>query len=123
MALSTLRAELKTAITDNTKYSAYDHVPEVIIPPSVLILAGDPYLEPIVIGNNKNWNVRLTLEVVGTVYSNPSALTNLEDDIEAICALIPTKWSILSVSSPRIRATNSTDLLSSEIQITTVYTG
>jgi hypothetical protein len=123
MALSTLRAELKTAITDNTKYSAYDHVPEVIIPPSVLILASDPYLEPIVIGNNKNWNVRLTLEVVGTVYSNPSALTNLEDDIEAICALIPTKWSILSVSSPRIRATNSTDLLSSEIQITTVYTG
>lgn len=123
MALSTLRSELKTAITDNTKYSAYDHVPEVIIPPSVLILAGDPYLEPIVIGNNKNWNVRLTLEVVGTVYSNPSALTNLEDDIEAICALIPTKWSILSVSSPRIRATNSTDLLSSEIQITTVYTG
>jgi hypothetical protein len=123
MALSTLRAELKSAITDNTKYSAYDHVPEVIIPPSVLILAGDPYLEPIVIGNNKNWNVRLTLEVVGTVYSNPSALTNLEDDIEAICALIPTKWSILSVSSPRIRATNSTDLLSSEIQITTVYTG
>jgi len=123
MALSTLRAELKSAITDNTKYSAYDHVPEVIIPPSVLILAGDPYLEPIVIGNNKNWNVRLTLEVVGTVYSNPSALTNLEDDIEAICALIPTKWSILSVSSPRNRATNSTDLLSSEIQITTVYTG
>jgi len=123
MALSTLRAELKTAITDNTKYSAYDHVPEVIIPPSVLILASDPYLEPIVIGNNKNWNVRLTLEVVGTVYSNPSDLTNLEDDIEAICALIPTKWSILSISSPRIRATNSTDLLSSEIQITTVYTG
>ena len=123
MALSTLRAELKSAITDNTKYSAYDHVPEVIIPPSVLILAGDPYLEPIVIGNNKNWNVRLTLEVVGTVYSNPSALTNLEDDIEAICALIPTKWSIISISSPRIRATNSTDLLSSEIQITTVYTG
>ena len=123
MALSTLRSELKTAITDNTKYSAYDHVPEVIIPPSVLILAGDPYLEPIVIGNNKNWNVRLTLEVVGTVYSNPSALTNLEDDIEAICALIPTKWSIISISSPRIRATNSTDLLSSEIQITTVYTG
>lgn len=123
MALSTLRSALKTAITNNTKYSAYDHVPEVIIPPSVLILAGDPYLEPIVIGNNKNWNVRITLEVVGSTYSNPSALTNLEDDIEAICALIPTNWSILSVSSPRIRQTNSTDLLSSEIQITTVYTG
>ena len=123
MALSTLRSDLKTALTDNTKYSCYDHVPEVIIPPCILLLAGDPYLEPVVIGNNKNWRVRLTLEVVGSTYSNPSALTNLEDDIEAVCALLPTNWSVLQISSPRIRQTNSTDLLSAEIQITTVYTG
>jgi hypothetical protein len=123
MALSTLRAGLKTAITDNTKFTAYDHVPEIIIPPAALILAGDPYLEPIVIGNNKNWYVRLTLEVVSTTYSNPSALTNLEDDIETILALIPTNWIILSVSSPRIRQTNSTDMLTAEIQLQTAYTG
>jgi hypothetical protein len=123
MALSTLRAGLKTAITDNTKFTAYDHVPEIIIPPAALILAGDPYLEPIVIGNNKNWYVRLTLEVVSTTYSNPRALTNLEDDIETILALIPTNWIILSVSSPRIRQTNSTDMLSAEIQLQTAYTG
>ena len=123
MALSTLRAGLKTAITSNTKYSAYDHVPEIIIPPAALILASDPYLEPVVIGNSKNWYVRLTLEVVSTTYSNPSALTNLEDDIETILGLIPTSWIILSVSSPRIRSTNSTDLLSAEIQLQTAYTG
>jgi len=123
MALSTLRAGLKTAITSNTNYTAYDHVPEIIIPPAALILASDPYLEPIVIGNNKNWYVRLTLEVVSTTYSNPSALTNLEDDIETILGLIPTSWIILSVSSPRIRQTNSTDLLAAEIQLQTAYTG
>jgi hypothetical protein len=123
MALSTLRASLKSAITSGTNYTAYDHVPEIIIPPAALILAGDPYLEPIVIGNNKNWYVRLTLEVVSTTYSNPSALTNLEDDIETILALIPTNWIILSVSSPRIRQTNSTDMLSAEIQLQTAYTG
>lgn len=123
MALSTLRAGLKTAITSNTNYSAYDHVPEIIIPPAALILASDPYLEPMVIGNSKNWYVRLTLEVVSTTYSNPSALTNLEDDIETILGLIPTSWIILSVSSPRIRSTNSTDLLSAEIQLQTAYTG
>lgn len=123
MALSDLRATLKTAITSNTNYSAYDHVPEVIIPPSCLILAGDPYLEPMVIGNNKNWYVRITLEVVGSLYSNPSALTNLENDIETICGLIPTNWTIIQVSSPRIRQTNASDLLSAEIQIQTAYTG
>ena len=123
MPLSTLRAGLKSAITSNTNYSAYDHVPEIIIPPAALILASDPYLEPVVIGNSKNYYVRLTLEVVSTTYSNPSALTNLEDDIETILGLIPTSWIILSVSSPRIRSTNSTDLLSAEIQLQTAYTG
>jgi hypothetical protein len=123
MPLSTLRAGLKTAITSNTNYSAYDHVPDIVIPPAALILASDPYLEPIVIGNSKNWYVRLTLEVVSTTYSNPSALTNLEDDIETILGLIPTNWIILSVSSPRIRSTNSTDLLAAEIQLQTAYTG
>jgi len=123
VALSNLRASLKSAITSNTNYSAYDHVPEIIIPPAALILASDPYLEPMVIGNTKNWYVRLTLEVVSTTYSNPSALTNLENDIETILGLIPTSWVILSVSSPRIRATNSTDLLAAEIQLQTAYTG
>jgi hypothetical protein len=123
MALSDLRSTLKTAIISNTNYTAYDHVPEIIIPPAALILASDPYLEPMVIGNTKNWYVRLTLEVVSTTYSNPSALKNLEDDIETILALIPTNWVILSVSSPRIRQTNSTDLLTAEIQLQTAYSG
>jgi hypothetical protein len=123
MPLSTLRAGLKNAITSNTNYTAYDHVPEIIIPPAALILASDPYLEPIVIGNSNNYYVRLTLEIVSSTYSNPSALTNLEDDIETVLGLIPLNFIVLSVSSPRIRSTNSTDLLSAEIQLQTAYTG
>jgi hypothetical protein len=123
MPLSTLRADLKSAITSNTNYSAYDHVPEIIVPPAALILASDPYLEPIVIGNSNNYYVRLTLEIVSSTYSNPSALTNLEDDIETVLGLIPLNFIVLSVSSPRIRSTNSTDLLSAEIQLQTAYTG
>jgi len=123
MPLSTLCAGLKSAITSNTNYSAYDHVPEIIVPPAALILASDPYLEPIVIGNSNNYYVRLTLEIVSSTYSNPSALTNLEDDIETVLGLIPLNFIVLSVSSPRIRSTNSTDLLSAEIQLQTAYTG
>jgi hypothetical protein len=123
MPLSTLRAGLKSAITSNTNYSAYDHVPEIIVPPAALILASDPYLEPIVIGNSNNYYVRLTLEIVSSTYSNPSALTNLEDDIETVLGLIPLNFIVLSVSSPKIRSTNSTDLLSAEIQLQTAYTG
>jgi hypothetical protein len=123
MALSDLRNTLKTAITSNSNYTAYDHVPEIIIPPAALMRGRDPYLEPMVIGNGKNYYVRLTLEVVSTTYSNPSALKNLEDDIETILGLIPLTFIVLSISSPRIRATNSTDLLAAEIQLQTAYTG
>ena len=123
MPISTLRAGLKSAITSNTNYYAYDHVPEIIVPPAALILASDPYLEPIVIGNSNNYYVRLTLEIVSSTYSNPSALTNLENDIETVLGLIPLNFIVLSVSSPRIRSTNSTDLLSAEIQLQTAYTG
>jgi hypothetical protein len=47
----------------------------------------------------------------------------LEDDIETILGLIPLNFIVLSVSSPRIRSTNSTDLLAAEIQLQTAYTG
>jgi hypothetical protein len=121
MSLSTVRSTLKTAITSNSKYSVYDHVPEVIIPPCVVLVAGDPYLEPIVIGNNKAFTVRFRIEVIGQVFSAPSALENLENDLTTVLGLIPVKWSITGVSSPRLRPTNSTDLYSVEIDIQSTY--
>jgi hypothetical protein len=121
MALSTLRSTLKTQISSNNKYSIYDHVPEAIIPPAVLLLGGSPWLEPIVIGNNKAFSVRYIIECVSAPLSNPGSLAKLEDIIETVLGLIPTNWIILDVSSPRIRPSGSTDLLASEITIQTTY--
>jgi hypothetical protein len=121
MSLATLRSTLKNAIASNSNYSVYDHVPEVIIPPCVVLVAGDPYLEPLVIGNNKGFTVRYKIEVVGQSFSAPDALTNLENDINIVLGLVPVKWSITGVSSPRLRPTNSTDLYSVEIDIQSTY--
>jgi len=121
MSLATVRLDLKTAIASNSNYSVYDHVPEVIIPPCVVLIAGDPYLEPLVIGNNKAFTVRFKIEIIGQTFSAPSALANLEADINTVLGLIPVKWSITGVSSPRLRPTNSTDLYSVEIDIQSVY--
>jgi hypothetical protein len=121
MSLATVRSTLKNAIASNSNYSVFDYVPEVIIPPCVVLVAGDPYLEPLVIGNNKGFTVRYRIEVIGQTFSAPSALENLENDINTVLGLIPVKWSITGVSSPRLRPTNSTDLYSVEIDIQTTY--
>lgn len=121
MSLATARSTLKNAIASNSNYSVYDHVPEVIIPPCVVLIAGDPYLEPLVIGNNKGYRIRFRIEVVGQTFSAPDALTNLENDINTVLGLIPVKWSVTGVSSPRLRPTNSTDLYSVEIDIESTY--
>lgn len=121
MSLATARSTLKNAIASNSNYSVYDHVPEVIIPPCVVLMAGDPYLEPLVIGNNKGFRVRYRIEVIGQTFSAPDALTNLENDINTVLGLIPVKWSVTGVSSPRLRPTNSTDLYSVEIDIESTY--
>jgi hypothetical protein len=121
MALSTLRTALKNAIASNNKYSVYSHVPEAVIPPAVMLVTGSPWLEPIVIGNNRAFTVRYIIECVAAPMTNPSSLEKLEDMIETVLALIPTNWIILDVTSPRLRAVNSTDLLAAEILIQTTY--
>jgi hypothetical protein len=121
MALATLRSGLKTAIATSAKYSVYDHVPETVIPPSVMILGGSPWLEPIVIGNNQAFAVRYIIECTSAPISNPGSLEKLEDIVETVLAKIPVNWIIIDISAPRIKPTGTTDLLATEILIQTIY--
>lgn len=122
MSLKTLRAELKTALTSANKYSIYDVTPETVIPPAVVVTMGQPWLEPLVIGNNRAYKVRFVLEVVTTLStSNKAALENLEDEVQTVLGLIPLKYSVLEVSAPTSKPANVTDLLAAEIRIETAY--
>jgi hypothetical protein len=121
MTLATLRANLKTAITSNSNYSVVDFGAELVTTPSIMILSSDPWLEPATIGNNKAWRVQYILELVAAPNSNPGALVQLETMVGAVLPLIPKSWQILSVSSPRIRQANTSDVYSVEVSITTIY--
>lgn len=121
MALSTVRAALKSALTSANKFSVYDHIPEAVIPPAVMLQGGSPWLEPVVIGNNKAFYVRYIIECVSQPISNPGSLETLEDLVETVLGQIPVSWLILDVSAPRIRPVGSTDLLAAEILIQTTY--
>jgi hypothetical protein len=43
--IQSLRDGLESAITSNTIYSVYDHVPETVLPPAVCLISGDPWFE------------------------------------------------------------------------------
>ena len=121
MTLATLRAGLKTAITSNSVYSVVDFGAEFVTTPSIMILSADPWLEPVTIGNNKAWRVRYILELVAAPNTNPGALTQLETMVSTVLPLIGQTWQIQSVSSPRIRQANTSDVYSVEVSITTIY--
>jgi hypothetical protein len=121
MTLATLRANLKTAITSNSNYSVVDFGAEFVTTPSIMILASDPWLEPVVMGNNKAWRVAYTLELVAAPNSNPGALVQLETMVAAVLPLVPRTWQITNVSSPRIRTTGTADVYSVEVSINTIY--
>ena len=121
MTLATLRANLKTAITSNSNYSVVDFGAEFITTPSIMILSADPWLEPVTLGNNKAWRVRYILELVAAPNTNPGALTQLETMVSTVLPLIGQSWQIQSVSSPRIRQANTSDVYSVEVSITTIY--
>jgi hypothetical protein len=121
MTLATLRANLKTAITSNSVYSVVDYGAEFVTTPSIMILSSDPWLEPVTLGNNKAWRVRYILELVAAPNTNPGALTQLETMVSTVLPLIGQSWQIQSVSSPRIRQANTSDVYSVEVSITTIY--
>ena len=121
MTLATLRANLKTQITSNSVYSVVDFGAEFVTTPSIMILSADPWLEPVVLGNNKAWRVRYTLELVAAPNTNPGALVQLETMVSTVLPLIGQSWQIQSVSSPRIRQANTSDVYSVEVSITTIY--
>jgi hypothetical protein len=121
MTLATLRANLKTQITSNSVYSVVDFGAEFVTTPSIMILSADPWLEPVTIGNNKAWRVRYILELVAAPNTNPGALTQLETMVSTVLPLIGQTWQIQSVSSPRTRQANTSDVYSVEVSITTIY--
>ena len=121
MTLATLRSALKTQITSNSVYSVVDFGAEFVTTPSIMILSADPWLEPVTIGNNKAWRVRYILELVAAPNTNPGALTQLETMVSTVLPLIGQTWQIQSVSSPRTRQANTSDVYSVEVSITTIY--
>jgi hypothetical protein len=108
MSFASVRADLATALTDDTQWQTFSYPPDNPLPNSVMILPGQPWIVPYTVGN-KAVKVGYTIKVVVNTADNQGELTKLEDFLTDIIAALP-DWVIFrSVSAPQ------------ELQVGTAY--
>ena len=116
-----IRGALKTAI-QNVAANTYDSVPEAPIVPFAAVVPNTPYLEANLIGTSTRVRINLVITVGVAMYSNASALDNIEKLIMSILAVIPSGYTVGSVSNPVPMSIGASEILMSEIELSTQYT-
>jgi hypothetical protein len=116
-----VRGALKTAIA-GVAANTYDAVPEAPIVPFAAVVPNTPYLEPNLIGTATRVKINLVITIGVAMYSNASALDNIEKLILSILAVIPSGYTVGSVSNPVPMTIGASEILMSEIELSTQYT-
>jgi hypothetical protein len=120
-AISTLRAGLASALTDNTKYSVFSFPPATVIPNSVVISPADPYISP-----SNGWNATIApmahfvVSIMVPLLDNEGNLNGIEDDVVRVFNLLaasPYTYNVSDVSAPAVLSAASGDLLTCNINV------
>ena len=120
-AISTLRAGIAAALTDNTKYSVFSFPPATPIANSVIVSPADPYITP---SNNSYTTIapmaNFQLSILVPLLDNEGNLNGIEDDIVRVFSLLAASsytYNVSEVSAPAVLNAVSGDLLTCNINI------
>ena len=120
-SIAEVRADLATALT-SIGATVYDHVPETIIPPACVIIAGSPYLESTLISKSSvSVKINFTITAAVAYNSNPGALDNLETLIIQILGVMPNGYVVGDVQRPTITNINTSSILIADLAVSTYY--
>ena len=119
--LSTLRAGIAAALTDNTLYTVFSFPPTTPIANSIVISPGDPYITP----SNNSYNTiapmaNLQVSIIVPLLDNQGNLNGIEDDILRVFNLLAASsytYNVSEVSAPAVLNAVSGDLLTCSINI------
>ena len=118
----TVRAALASALSSTTA-TVYDHVPEAVIPPAVVIVPGSPYMTPNLINKSAiKLELSFTITAIVAYNSNPGSLDNLEKLVLQILAALPSGYVVGVVDRPTITQVGASSMLVSDISVSTYYT-
>ena len=120
-AISTLRAGLASALTDNTKYSVFSFPPATPIANSVVVIPADPYLVP----NNNQYNsispmANFTISIFVPLMDNEGNLNGIEEMLVAVFNKLANSslhLNVGSVSAPSVYASATGDLLTCNLTV------
>ena len=115
-----VRAPLATALA-GVAASVYESVPEALIAPAAIIIPGTPYLETTLISSSVQVKINFTITAAVAFNNNAGALDNLEKLALQILGAIPSGYIVGDVSRPSIIALGSSNLLISDIDVSTYY--
>jgi hypothetical protein len=120
-SISEVRADLATALV-SIGATVYDHVPEQILPPACVIVAGSPYLESTLISKSSvSVKINFTITAAVAYNSNPGALDNLEKLVIQILGVMPNGYVVGDVQRPTITNINTSSILIADLAVSTYY--
>ena len=120
-AITTLRSEIATALTNVNVWSVFAYPPATILANSCCVIPADPYITPnnnsqVTISPLVNFKILLTQPM----FDNQGGLQGIEDFIVAAFNLLAASdivFNITSVSAPGVLNADSGDLLTAEFNI------
>ena len=120
-AISTLRATIASALTDNTLYSVFAFPPATPIVNSVVISPADPYITPSNNGRNTvaplaNFNLNIFVPLL----DNEGNLNGIEEMVVAVFGKLAASsivYNVGDVSAPSVMSAATGDLLTCSMQV------
>jgi hypothetical protein len=123
-AITTLRASIAAALTDNTLYQVFSYPPASPIANSIIISPAPVYITPT---NNERTSVaplaNFTLSILVPLLDNQGNLQGIENDIVRVFQLLDASsivFNVGSVSAPSVLSIESGNLLTCDIAISTL---
>jgi len=120
-AITTLRSTLATDLTNTGVWNIFSYPPATLIPNSIVITPGDPYITP---SNNDQTSIsplaNFNILICVPALDNQGNLAGLEDFIVAVVNKLSASSLVLNisnVSAPAISSMASGDLLTSQITV------
>ncbi len=119
-AITTLRASIASALTDNTKWSVFSFPPATPIANSVIVSPADPYLVPSNNAKNVAPLANFQISILVPLLDNQGNLAGIEDDVVRVFQLLSASsipFNVGSVSAPAVLNLPTGDLLTCNVQV------
>jgi len=123
-AITTLRTTIASALTDNSLYSVFSFPPATPVANSLILTPADPYIVP----TNNDYTAiapmaNFTISILVPLLDNQGNLAGIEADVVRVFALLEASsivFNVGSVSAPSVLSIASGDLLTCDVNISTL---